>query len=105
MQRDVYLSLGSNVGDRENNLREAVARLESAGPVVPVSACSNSEPVEMINQSWFLNCAVEIETMKMPKQLMAGVLEIEREMGRERTQRKRPRLFYINIIFFLVTLV
>src|SRR4030088_2070950 len=100
MQRDVYLSLGSNVGDRENNLREAVTRLESAGHVVSVSSFYETEPVEVTNQAWFLNCAVEIETMKMPKQLMAAVLEIERQMGRQRTQSKGPRIIDIDIILF-----
>jgi 2-amino-4-hydroxy-6-hydroxymethyldihydropteridine diphosphokinase len=100
MQKDVYLSLGSNVGDRENNLREAVTRLESTGRVVSVSSFYETEPVEVINQSWFLNCAVEIETTKMPKQLMAGVLEIERKMGRQRTQSKGPRIIDIDIILF-----
>src|SRR3979411_3549422 len=99
MQTDVYLSLGSNVGDRENNLREAVTRLESAGHVVSVSSFYETEPVEVTNQAWFLNCAVEIETMKMPKQLMAAVLEIERQMGRPRTQSKGPRIIDITILF------
>src|SRR3981081_1495856 len=105
MQTDVYLSLGSNVGDRENNLREAVARLESAGSVVSVSSFYETEPVEVTNQAWFLNCAVEIETMKMPKHLMAAVLEIEREMGRQRTQSIGRRIMYRDIILFGDTVV
>jgi 2-amino-4-hydroxy-6-hydroxymethyldihydropteridine diphosphokinase len=105
MLRDVYLSLGSNVGDRENHLREAVTRLESAGHVVSVSSFYETEPVEVTNQAWFLNCAVEIETMKMPNQLMAAVLEIERQMGRQRTQSKGPRIIDIDIILFGDTVV
>ena len=105
MQTDVYLSLGSNVGDRENNLREAVTRLESAGHVVSVSSFYETEPVEVTNQAWFLNCAVEIETTKMPKQLMAAVLEIEREMGRQRMQSKGPRIIDIDVILFGDTVV
>jgi len=100
MQRDVYLSLGSNVGDRENHLREAITRLESTGHVVSISSFYETEPVEVTNQAWFLNCAVQIETTKMPKQLMAAVLEIEREMGRQRTQNKGPRIIDIDIILF-----
>ena len=100
MQRDVYLSLGSNVGDRENHLREAITRLESTGHVVSISSFYETEPVEVTDQSWFLNCAVQIETTKMPKQLMAAVLEIEREMGRQRTQNKGPRTIDIDVILF-----
>src|ERR1700716_2512205 len=100
MQRDVYLSLGSNVGDRENHLREAITRLESTGHVVSISSFYETEPVEVTNQSWFLNCAVQIETTKTPKQLMAAVFEIEREMGRQRTQNKGPRIIDIDIILF-----
>src|SRR3982074_708231 len=105
MQTDVYLSLGSHVGAPENNVREADTRLESAGHVVSVSSFYETEPVEVTNQAWFLNCAVEIETMKMPKQLMAAVLEIERQMGRQRTQSKGPRIIDIDIILFGDTVV
>jgi 2-amino-4-hydroxy-6-hydroxymethyldihydropteridine diphosphokinase len=100
MHRDVYLSLGSNVGDRENHLREAISRLESAVRVVSVSSLYETEPVEVTNQSWFLNCAVEIETTKMPQQLMAAILEIEQEMGRQRTWNKGPRIIDIDILLF-----
>src|ERR1700730_7171476 len=103
MQTDVYLSLGSNVGDRESHLREAITRLESAGRVVSVSSFYETEPVEVVNQSWFLNCAVEIETTKMPKQLMAAALEIERKMGRQRPQSKGPRIIDIDNLFFCDT--
>src|SRR3981081_132643 len=105
MQTDVYLSLGSNVGDRENHLREAITRLESAGHVVSISSFYETEPVEVTNQAWFLNCAVQIETTKTPKQLMAAVFEIEREMGRQRTQSKGPRIIDIDIILFGDTVV
>jgi 2-amino-4-hydroxy-6-hydroxymethyldihydropteridine diphosphokinase len=105
MQRDIYLSFGSNVGDRESHLREAISRLESAGRVVSISSLYETEPVEVVNQPWFLNCALEIETMKMPKQLMAAVLEIEREMGRQRTQSKGPRIIDLDILLFGDTVV
>jgi 2-amino-4-hydroxy-6-hydroxymethyldihydropteridine diphosphokinase len=95
-----YLSLGSNLGNREANLREAVERLRAVGDVARVSSCYETEPVEFTEQPWFLNIAVKIETELMPLQLLAAILTIEREMGRERTQPKGPRLIDIDIVLF-----
>jgi 2-amino-4-hydroxy-6-hydroxymethyldihydropteridine diphosphokinase len=95
-----YLSLGSNVGDRENNLREAIQRLESVGRVVSVSSFYETEPVEVTDQEWFLNCAVALETEMKPEQLMKASLQIEREMGRRRTQNKGPRNIDLDILLF-----
>jgi len=100
MQDRVYLSLGSNVGDREDHLRGAITRLESIARVISVSSFYETEPMEVTNQPWFLNCAVKVETTKMPKQLMAAVLEIEQEMGRLRTMKKGPRTIDIDILLF-----
>jgi 2-amino-4-hydroxy-6-hydroxymethyldihydropteridine diphosphokinase len=100
MQKRVYLSLGSNLGDRGNHLRDAITRLESADHVVSVSSFYETAPVEVTNQPWFLNCAIEVETTKLPKQLMAAVLAIEQEMGRQRTRNKGPRIIDIDILLF-----
>jgi 2-amino-4-hydroxy-6-hydroxymethyldihydropteridine diphosphokinase len=101
----VYLSLGANVGDCARNIREAIAHLEAAGHVVAASSFYETEPVELTNQAWFLNCAVTLETTKTPAQLMASLLTIEREMGRQRTQRKGPRTIDIDILLFGDTVV
>jgi 2-amino-4-hydroxy-6-hydroxymethyldihydropteridine diphosphokinase len=100
MHKFVYLSLGSNVGDRAANLRTALLRLEVLGNVVAVSSFYETEPVELVAQPWFLNCAVKLGTEKMPRQLLAGVLDLEREMGRRRTQKKGPRNIDIDILLF-----
>ncbi len=96
----VYLSLGSNVGDREENLREAIRRLKTLGRVTAVSSFYETEPVEFTEQPWFVNCAVALETSHSASQLMSGVLEIEREMGRLRLQKKGPRIVDIDILLF-----
>ena len=96
----VYLSLGANVGDCARNIREAIARLEALGHVVAASSFYETEPVEFTDQAWFLNCAAALETTKTPAQLMAALLTIEREMGRQRTQKKGPRTIDIDILFF-----
>ena len=100
MSQFAYLSLGSNVGDREAQLREAQARLSSIGRLVAVSSLYETEPVEFTKQSWFLNCVVAIETTNAPRQLMAAILGIEEEMGRRRVQKKGPRSIDIDILLF-----
>jgi 2-amino-4-hydroxy-6-hydroxymethyldihydropteridine diphosphokinase len=95
-----YLSLGSNVGDRESLLREAQHRLAAEGEIVALSSYYETEPVEFTGQPWFLNCALGLETTETAVQLMASILRIEQEMGRRRMQRKGPRTIDIDILLF-----
>ena len=95
-----YLSLGSNVGDRENHLREAIQRLETNGRIVSVSSFYEPEPVECTDQAWFLNCAIALETNASPEALLESILPIEKEMGRQRVRRKGPRTIDIDIVLF-----
>jgi 2-amino-4-hydroxy-6-hydroxymethyldihydropteridine diphosphokinase len=96
----VYLSLGSNVGGRENHLRDAIARLETKGRIVSISSFYETEPVDVTDQAWFLNCAVALETGETAEQLMATILRVEQEMGRQRVQYKGPRIIDIDILLF-----
>ena len=100
MRKLVYLSLGSNVGNREANLRQAISRLGTIGRVQKVSSFYETEPVEFVAQPWFLNCALALETEKMPKQLLSSILQIEQEMGRRREKKKGPRTIDIDILLF-----
>jgi 2-amino-4-hydroxy-6-hydroxymethyldihydropteridine diphosphokinase len=100
MHHLVYLSLGSNIGDRETHLREAIRRLESTGKQRSVSSIYETEPVEFTDQPQFLNCAVALETSSTPEQLMQKLLEIERAMGRQRLQKKGPRTIDLDILLF-----
>lgn len=101
MKKKVYLSLGSNLGDRAANLRQAISHLEELGALMAVSSFYETEPVEVKSQQpWFLNCAVGLETELMPKQLLSRALTIEQDMGRRRTESKGPRTIDIDIIFF-----
>jgi 2-amino-4-hydroxy-6-hydroxymethyldihydropteridine diphosphokinase len=100
MHKRVYLSLGSNVGDRAANLNTAIDRMGTLGKVMAVSSFYETEPVEFAAQPCFLNCAVELDTEKMPKQLLASMLDIEKEMGRRRVQEKGPRTLDIDILLF-----
>jgi 2-amino-4-hydroxy-6-hydroxymethyldihydropteridine diphosphokinase len=100
VKKIVYLSLGSNLGDRQANLRNATGRLLELGDVLEVSWLYETEPVEMTDQPWFLNCAVAVRTELIPREFLAGILEIERSMGRQRIQPKGPRIIDMDILLF-----
>jgi 2-amino-4-hydroxy-6-hydroxymethyldihydropteridine diphosphokinase len=100
VEKVVYLSLGSNVGDRETNLRTAIDKLAELGTVVAVSSVYETEPVDFTAQPWFLNCAVALRTHLMPKLFLAKMLAIEQYMGRRRMQPKGPRTIDIDILLF-----
>ncbi len=78
------IALGSNLGDRERNLREAVARIGQLGEVRAVSSFHDTAPVGYVDQPRFLNAALLLETELAPVELMSALLAIEREMGRDR---------------------
>jgi 2-amino-4-hydroxy-6-hydroxymethyldihydropteridine diphosphokinase len=101
----VYLSLGSNVGDREVQLREAEQRLSKLGRVIAISSFYETEPVEFTEQPWFLNCAVKLETSLTAEELMAAIFGIEEDMGRRRVQDKGPRSIDIDILLFANAIV
>ena len=99
--RTVYLSLGSNVGDRERMLGEALRLLESPGlHVARVSPVYETEPQDLKNQPWFLNLVAEVQTGLFPMQLLTRVRKIERELGRKRTVDKGPRSIDIDILLY-----
>ena len=98
--RTAYLSLGSNLGDRDRNLRDAIRALEGVGRVQAVSSFYETEPVDFADQAWFLNCAVAIESALSPERMMAELLCLERKLGRERTHSKGPRTIDIDILLF-----
>lgn len=105
MENTAYLSLGSNVGDREVNLRAAIGQLEALGRVEAVSSFYETEPVEVLDQPWFLNCAVKLLTKLSAGELLAGALAIERSLGRERKRLKGPRNIDIDIVLFDDTVI
>ena len=101
MTKTVYLSLGSNLGDRAANLRQGLARLSELGTITARSSLYETEPVELGDaQPWFLNCAVAMETELRPEEFLQRILAIEQAMGRRRTGIKSSRNIDIDIIFF-----
>ena len=100
--KTVYLSLGSNLGDREANLRAALERLEPRR----VSPIYETSPVDFTAQPFFLNMVVEAETDLMPQQYLAKTQRIERELGRVRgVPAKGPRSIDIDILMFDTRLI
>ena len=96
-----YLSLGSNIGDRDANLRAAIERVASPGlRVLRVSPVYETEPVDYTDQRWFLNLVLEAETSLFPLQLLARVQKVERVLGRVRTVPKGPRIIDIDILLY-----
>jgi 2-amino-4-hydroxy-6-hydroxymethyldihydropteridine diphosphokinase len=101
MKKLVYLSLGSNLGDRERYLREAIARLQDFGVIKQVSAFYETQPVEVqTEQPWFLICVLATETELEPLEFLGRMLAVEQSMGRMRTEPKGPRTIDIDILFF-----
>lgn len=97
----IYLSLGSNIGDRAENIARAIAALAEHGlHFTRQSSLYETEPVELREQEWFLNCVVEAQTDRAPREAMAALLAIERSLGRERTIPKGPRIIDIDILLF-----
>jgi len=96
-----YLSLGSNVGDRQRFIEEAIRRLGSPDlKVLRVSSIYETEPRDVRNQPWFLNLVVEAETSLLPRLLLARVRRIERELGRKRAVSKGPRTIDVDILLY-----
>jgi 2-amino-4-hydroxy-6-hydroxymethyldihydropteridine diphosphokinase len=99
--KTAYIGLGSNLGDRAENLRQAIVRL--AAPDLRVareSSVYETEPRDVLDQPWFLNQVVEIETSLFPRQLLLRVLKIERDLGRQRIAGKGPRTIDLDILLY-----
>jgi 2-amino-4-hydroxy-6-hydroxymethyldihydropteridine diphosphokinase len=99
--KTAFLSLGSNLGDREALLKEALERLQAAGVrTVRRSSIHETEPQDFRDQPWFLNMAVQVETDLAPRALLGIIQKIEAEMGRQRSIPKGPRTIDIDILFY-----
>ncbi len=100
-EKTVYLSLGSNLGERAKNLRAAIAALADAGVRVgKVSSFYETEPVDLREQPWFLNCAVEGKTELPASALLKKLREIETRMGSKKLVAKGPRLIDVDILLY-----
>jgi 2-amino-4-hydroxy-6-hydroxymethyldihydropteridine diphosphokinase len=97
----VYLAFGSNIGDREQNLREATRLLgQGAVQITKLSSLYETEPVDYLDQPWFLNAVLEAQTDLSAAQLLATLRNIESQMGRKKAFAKGPRLIDLDILLY-----
>jgi 2-amino-4-hydroxy-6-hydroxymethyldihydropteridine diphosphokinase len=97
----VFLSLGSNLGDRVANIRKALEQLAGVGVAITrVSSFYKTEPMDFRPQAWFVNCVAEAETCLMPMQLLNALKAVERALGRRTGVAKRPRAIDIDILLY-----
>jgi 2-amino-4-hydroxy-6-hydroxymethyldihydropteridine diphosphokinase len=99
----IYVSVGSNLGDRLKNCRDGIAALTAAGDIAleKQSPFYQTEPVDFRDQDWFVNCAVRISTGIGPLKLLSRLNQIETDAGRrEKTIRFGPRILDLDIIFY-----
>jgi len=101
VRQNAYLSLGSNVGDRAKNLRDAIAALRNVGiDVTRISSMYETEPVDYLDQPWFVNMAVEAQTELAPSALLEILRGIETQMGSKKLITKGPRLIDMDILLY-----
>ena len=103
MSKKVYLGLGSNLGNREENLRKALSILHETDAirVKTVSSCYETEPVGPVtDQNDFYNIVVEVETTLSPRELLTRINSAERRLGRARGERWGPRVIDIDILLW-----
>lgn len=96
----VYLGIGSNIGDKEANITQALRLISKICEVKKKSHLYHTEPIGNTEQDWFLNCVVEIETDIDPKHLLSSFKSIERTLGRTKTTKNGPRTIDIDILFY-----
>jgi len=102
VQTTAFVGIGSNLGDREANLRRAIELLsaEEGIEVVAVSELRETAPVGPVEQGPFLNGAVQLETSLGPRELLARLLAVENRLGRVRDERWGPRTIDLDLLLY-----
>ncbi|MBT89127.1 MAG: 2-amino-4-hydroxy-6-hydroxymethyldihydropteridine diphosphokinase [Spirochaetales bacterium] len=96
----VYLSIGTNLGNKIENLKNAISRLSSIVTIDSISSVYETEPLNVQKQDNFLNIAIEVQTNFPPLELIEKLKKIESEMGRVLSELNKPRIIDIDIIFY-----
>jgi 2-amino-4-hydroxy-6-hydroxymethyldihydropteridine diphosphokinase len=100
LKKDIFLALGTNLGDREANLRSAKELLAPKVVVEGESSIYITPPWGYADQPEFLNQVIKVQTCLGPRQLLKRLKAIEGEMGRQETFRNGPRLIDLDILFY-----
>ncbi len=96
----IFLSLGTNVGDKNKNLLEGLTFLKEFVNILSISSVYKTEPLLYEDQEDFLNIVTEIDYQGTAKSLLLIIKDIEIQMGRKKTFKYGPRIIDIDIIFF-----
>ncbi len=99
----VFISVGSNIGDKPDNCKQGVALIEKNGDAIITgrSFFYRTSPVDYLDQDWFVNAAVRIETKLNPPDLLDALFAIQKKMGRKKGGvRFGPRVLDLDIIFY-----
>ncbi len=98
----VFLGLGSNVGDRLENLKKVIKELKKSSriEIIKVSSVYETEPWEVENQNWFLNLVLKVESKLPPLKLLDFLEETEKRLGRKSKSDNSPRTVDIDILFY-----
>ncbi len=100
MNNIAYLSLGTNIGNRKNNLKAACNELRKNVSIDKISKVYETEPVHYENQDPFFNCGLQITCNQDPFELLKLIKLIEKKIGRVKSIKHGPRLIDIDIVFF-----
>ena len=100
MKNKVFIALGSNIGNLEENLNTALEKLAKFAEIKKVSSFYMTKPQGFLEQADFLNGVCLINTDLSPKDLLKKLKEIEKEMGRKKTFKDGPRLIDLDIIYY-----
>lgn len=97
-----FLALGSNIGNREENIKAAITGIDNDAftSVIKISELINTKPYGYKEQDDFLNCAIKVKTLRSPYELLKLANEIEKKLYRERTIHWGPRTIDVDIIFY-----
>ena len=96
----VYLSLGSNIGDKKSNLETAIKQINQFSTIKKISSIYESDPILLKDQDNFFNLVLEIDYKKTVIELLESTKDVERRMGRKKTVKYGPRIIDIDIVFF-----
>ncbi len=98
MNSGIFLGIGCNLGDREQNLEEGKRLLSLK--ILKASSLYETEPVGYLDQPWFLNAVIQVEEALTVRELLTRCQSVEQQMGRKRDIPKGPRIIDVDILFY-----
>jgi 2-amino-4-hydroxy-6-hydroxymethyldihydropteridine diphosphokinase len=98
----VFIGIGSNIGDAADNCIKAIKEigLIKGNRIIAVSSLYRTEPISHIEQDWFINCVIKIETDLTPYSLLSDLQDVEKRLGRKRDMRHGPRTIDLDILLY-----